>query len=238
MEGFEGISINTESVSNDTLLVFVLVLLSIFAVVFRQNASLLGKMFSDIGSKEQKDNMFDTADKENFLFNGFMNFQSVALLGIYVFAWAVKTGYFVMPDTKTTLLTVSVLMLIFFIFYLLRKMIYSGLLYIFAESADYSFLRIYYRSMFQLWGVFLYIPVLWILLVEDYILFSIILLIISYLIVRIILTFRFIYIFFGKNIWFLFLSLYLCTQEIVPLVFLYKGLIYLYNIIGNSNIWQ
>ena len=237
MDGFDETYINT-NVSDDTLLAFVLVLLSIFAIMFRQNVSLFGKMISGIGDKEQKNSIFDTTDKENFLFNGFMNFQTVALLSVYMFAIIVKYGYIQMPGVKITLLGTAALILVFFLFYFLRKTIYSALLYIFAESGDYTFLRAYYKSLFQLWGIFLYIPVLWLLLIGDYLLYSTIILIISFLVVRIILTFRFVYIFFGKNTWFLFLSSYLCTQEIAPLVFLYKGLIYMYNIIGNFNIWQ
>ncbi|MDR0394222.1 MAG: DUF4271 domain-containing protein [Tannerella sp.] len=46
------------------------------------------------------------------------------------------------------------------------------------------------------------------------------------------------HIFLNKNTGFLFFSLYLCAQEIIPLVFLYEGLIYMYNIIEKNNIWQ
>ena len=41
-------------------------------------------------------------------------------------------------------------------------------------------------------------------------------------------------IFHRKNSSFLYISLYLCGQEILPLVFLYEGIIYLYNFIESS----
>uniref|UniRef100_UPI003FEF4BAF DUF4271 domain-containing protein n=1 Tax=Parabacteroides distasonis TaxID=823 RepID=UPI003FEF4BAF len=45
-------------------------------------------------------------------------------------------------------------------------------------------------------------------------------------------------IFHRKNSSFLYISLYLCGQEILPLVFLYEGIIYLYNFIESSTLWH
>jgi hypothetical protein len=214
------------------LLVVVLLLLSVFAIIFRRNVSLFGKMMSEIVYKKHKNSIFDTADKENFLFNIFMSFQTLTLLSISVFSLAMKYGYIESLDLKTTLLCTVGLIFIFFIFYIFKKIIFNTLLYIFAESGEQKVLSVSHRSFFQLWGIFLYLPVFWILLVGDGIIFVTFLLIISYIFIKIILACRFIYTFFGKNIWLLFLNLYLCSLEIIPLMFLYEGLIYIYNIIN------
>jgi hypothetical protein len=195
-------------------------------------------MVSDIVDKEQKNSSFETTDKENFLFNVFLGFQTLLLLSVYVFSWVMKCGYIGSPDINTTLWCIIGLTVIFFIYYIFKRSIFNMLLYISAETEEQKMLRIKYKSLFQLWGVFLYIPVFWILLVGEYIFYATILLIISYIFSKIILAYRFIFIFFSKNIWLLFLNLYLCAQEIIPLLFLYKGLICIYNIIDKNNIWQ
>jgi hypothetical protein len=236
-EGFKGVFINDMTFSNDILLVMVFLLLSVFSVIFRQNVSLFGKMLISVAYIDQRNNIFDTADKGKFLFNVFMDFQTLTLLSIYVFTLVTKYGYIESPDVKTTLLCTIGLIFIFSIIYLFKRFIYNTLLDIFAKNERQKLLNISYKSLFRLWSVFLYIPVFWILLIGEYVFFSTILLIITYISFRIILAYRFIFFFFSKNIWLLFLNLYLCAQEIVPLVFLYEGLIYIYNIIDN-NIWQ
>jgi hypothetical protein len=229
--GFTGVYINGMTFSNDILLVAVFLLLSIFSVIFRQNTSSFGKMVNCIVRKEPGNNLFDTADKGNFLFNVFMDFQAPVLSGIYIFSLAAKYGYVESPGIKTTLLCTVGLIFIFFIFYLFKRFIFNTLLYIFAKEEEQNMLNIIHKSLFRLWSVFLYIPVFWILLIGEHVLFSIILFIISYILFKTILAYKFIFFFFGKNIWLLFLNLYLCAQEIVPLLFLYEGLIYIYNII-------
>jgi hypothetical protein len=229
-DGFKSIYINDMTFSNDMLLVVVFLLLSVFAVIFRRNVSLFGKMMSGIVDKGQKNSIFDTFDKENFLFNAFMDFQTLTLLSVYIFSIAIKYGYIESPDIKTTLLCITGLIFIFSIFHIFKKFIFNLILFVFAETDEQKVLNVSYKSLSRLWGVFLYIPVFWILLINDYIIFATILLIISYILVRIILAFRFINTFFGKNLWLLFLNLYLCAQEIVPLVFLYEGLVYIFNI--------
>jgi hypothetical protein len=236
--GFTGIYINDMTYSNDILLVTVFLLLSVFAVFFRRNVSVFHKMISDVADKEQKNSIFDTAEKKNFLFNAYMGFQTLVLLGIYAFSLATKCGYIKSPDIQTTLLCVAGLIFIFFLFYLFKRFLFDGLLYVFAESDAQKKLKIRYKSLFRLWSVFLYFPVFWILLIGNYFVHATIILIISYICIKILLAYRFIFTFFGKNIWLLFLNLYLCAQEIVPLAFLYEGLIYIYRIIDKSNIWQ
>lgn len=231
------IYINNGAVSNDVLLVIVLVLLSVFALIFRLNLPFFGKLIKDLGDKEQKDSIFDVVEKKNFFFDAFMNIQPWALLSIFMFSIAVRYKVFENPGAKTTLLGVLALFGVFLLFYLFKRLIYNMILYLFVDDDNRIFLIKNYKSLFYVWGIFLYIPILWILLIDDYILYACIVLIISYIIIRSILMYRFIFTFLRKNIWFLLINLYLCAQEIVPLVLFYEGMIYMYKIIEN-NIWQ
>ncbi len=237
-EGYTGIYLHDITFSNDIMLVIVLILLSAFALIFRLNVPLFGKMISNISAGEQRQSIFETTEKDSFLFNAFMTFQTLLLCSIFIFSIAVKYNYLIKPDIATTLISISVLLVFLFIFYLLKKSLYAIFGHIFAEKSAYKMMFTNYQALFCAWGIFLYIPVLWVLLTGKYILTATVIMAISYLAFRIILSFRFIHIFLNKNTGLLFLSSYLCAQEIIPLVFLYEGLIYMYNIIEINNIWQ
>jgi hypothetical protein len=237
-EGYQGIYLNNITFSNDTMLLVVLVLLSTFAFIFRLNIPLFIKMVGAIHVDEQRQSIFDTTQKDSFLFNVFMTFQALLLGSIFVFQVSVDYGFFIKPGVTTTLLTIAGLLVVLFVFYLLKRGIYYLFGYVFTERSTYKMMFVNWQALFCIWGMSLYIPVLWILLIGKYFYIAYIIFIISYLVFRSVLVYRFIHIFFYKNTGLLFLSSYLCSQEIIPLVFLYEGLIYIYNIIETSNIWQ
>jgi hypothetical protein len=130
------------------------------------------------------------------------------------------------------------LLVVIFAFYLLQRGLYYVFGYIFAKDDTRKLMFMNCQALFCVWGISLYIPVLWMLFVGKYFYIAYIIFIISYLSFRTILVYRFFHMFFYKNTGLLFLSSYLCSQEIIPLVFLSEGLIYIYNIIETSNIWQ
>lgn len=235
-EGYTGTYINDITFSNDIMLTIVLVLLSAFALVFRLNVPLFGKMISNISAGERRQSIFETTENDSFFFNAFMTFQTLLLCSIFIFSIAVKYKYFIKPGITPALLTIGTLLVFLFLFYLFKKALYAIFGYIFTERSAYQMMFTNYQALFCAWGIFLYLPVLWILLVGQHLLIAIIAMAISYLLFRLILIFRFVYIFFNKNTGLLFLSLYLCAQELIPLVFLYEGLIYIYNIIEKNNI--
>lgn len=235
-EGYTGTYINDITFSNDIMLTIVLVLLSAFALVFRLNVPLFGKMISNISAGERRQSIFETTENDSFFFNAFMTFQTLLLCSIFIFSIAVKYKYFIKPGITPALLTIGTLLVFLFLFYLFKKALYAIFGYIFTERSTYQMMFTNYQALFCAWGIFLYLPVLWILLVGQHLLIAIIAMAISYLLFRLMLIFRFVYIFFNKNAGLLFLSLYLCAQELIPLVFLYEGLIYIYNIIEKNNI--
>ena len=234
-KGFTGIHLDNITFSNDIMLLIVLLLLLAFAIIFRLNTSLLGKMIGNIKASEQRQSIFETTANDNFLFNAFMIFQTLLLCSILLYSTISEYKDSISPDPATMLVTTSILLIIILVFLLFKKSIYTIFGYIFTDKDITKAMLISHQSLFCLWGVSLYFPVLWVLLIGKYYLFAIIIVIISYLVFRATLILRFVYIFLNRNTGLLFLSLYLCAQEIVPLVFLYKGLIYMYNIIEKNN---
>ena len=217
------------ALSNDIILVIVFILLSVFAWVFRLNVPLFGKMISHITSGEQRQSIFETTEKDSILFNAFMVFQTILLCSIFVFSVAFKYDI-IQPEIVNIFLSIGFLFLLFLVFFLFKIVLYTTLGTFFIAKSTNKMLITNYQALFCTWGVTLYLPVFGVLLFDSYLFVSFIFLIISYLIFKVIFSFRFFYIFYNKNTGFLFLSLYLCAQEIVPLVFLYEGMVYTYNI--------
>jgi hypothetical protein len=213
-------------------------LLAVFACVFRLSTPLFGKMLDNINAREQRQSFFFVIERDRFLFNTFMIFQTLLLLCIFSISITIKYNYFTNPDIPTTLIITATLFIVLLLFYLFKKAIYFTFGRVFAEKSACQVMFANYQGIFCTWGLFLYLPVLWILLIGKYLFVAYALFIISYLAFRTALIYRFIHIFLNKNTGFLFFTLYLCAQEIIPLVFLYEGLIYIYNIIEKNNIWQ
>ena len=237
-EGYTGIFLHNITFSNDIMLVIVLVSLTVFAWIFSFNFSLFGKMISNISAGEQRQSIFETTEQNTFLFNAFMTFQTLLLFCVYLFSAAVKYKYILHADIRTTLLSIGFLLILLFLYYLFKRALYAVFGMIFIEKSTNKMLFTNYQALFSTLGIVLYFPVLWILLFDSHLFISVIMLIICFLLFKIIFAFRFIHVFFKKNTGFLFLSLYLCAQEIAPMVFLYQGMIFIYNIFEQNYTWQ
>ena len=237
-EGYTGTNLHSISLSNDIMICIVLLLFTGFASIFRLNIPLFEKMLSNINAGEQRQSIFESTEKDSFLFNSFMTFQTLLLFSIFLLAAAVKYNYISNPNPKQTLCSLGLLYVLFFAFYMFKKGIYEIFGRVFIEPSAKKTMFTNYQAIFGSWGVALYLPVFCILLFSQYFLVSAIILVISYLVFRAVLIFRFSCIYLNKNTGFLVIMLYLCAQEIVPLVFLYEGMVYTYNMIEKSNTWQ
>ena len=224
--------------SNDIMIVIVLMLLSAFAWIFRLNIPLFGKMISHISAGVQRQSIFETTENDSFLLTAFMTFQALLLLSVFLLTFTVKYKFIIHIDIVTTLLYIGILLAVFFVFFFFKRFFYLLFGAIFIEKSAYKMMITNIQSLFHIWGISLYVPVLWLLLFDKYLFIPIIILAISFLAYKVVLALRIIDAFFNKNKGLLFLSLYLCAQEIVPLVFLYEALVYIYNIIEVNYTWQ
>jgi hypothetical protein len=124
------------------------------------------------------------------------------------------------------------------LFYLLKQSLYSIYGYAFNESDKCKLWDRNYRTLSYIWGVLLYLPVLWITYDSEHLKTIIILFVFIFILYRFAvfhITFR---IFYTKNTGLLYFSSYLCAQEIVPLLLLYESLNYLYNVIETNTLWH
>ena len=124
-EGYTGINIENFTFSNDMMLVIVLIILTVFALIFQLNFPLFSKMISNIIAGEQRQSIFETTEKNSFLFNTFMTFQSLLLFSIFFYSASVKYKYILNTDIKTTLFSIGLLFILFFVYYLFKRVLYA-----------------------------------------------------------------------------------------------------------------
>ncbi len=237
-EGYTGIRWGNELLVHDVFLLIIIVLLAVFAFVFRACYPLFYKMIRGFVSIKERQTLFDTPTKENFFFTGFMGFQTLFLCAIFFYyvycqisqtqPWAVFSDFI--------LLTVIFIFLL--LFYLLKKCLYFMYGRLTVGIEKFKLWKNIYQSTFNIWGILLYLPVLWFIFDQNHFTGVLILFVFSYILFRFYIIYIKFRIFFHKYTGLLYFSLYLCAQEIVPLLFLYESLKYLHNVIETSVLWQ
>ncbi|MDR1938350.1 MAG: DUF4271 domain-containing protein [Tannerellaceae bacterium] len=229
-EGYVGIQLGGGQLVNDVIFSLLFVLLIAFSWVFHRNYRLFLKMVRDVFFIKERLSLFEDIDGNETLFRGFMIFQSLLLCSIAFFIVSRSHGLTAnYQDAGVNLLSIGVIFVIFFSFYLFKQILYNTIGFIFTESNPYKTWRVGYTATVGFWGVLLYIPVLWLSFVEVYLHVPILLFIFLFIIWRLVIIHKTICIFNIRGIGFLYIILYLCAQEILPLVFLYEGVNYLYN---------
>ena len=237
-EGFVGIRLWDGQWINDVIFGMVFMLFVCFAIVFHANYRLFLKMLNDmIHLKERQHTFCVTGGRERF-FRNFMTVQALLLCGICLFAIARMKGYVDLLSETRQLEVLAAIIGLLFLFYWGKRCCYWILGLVFTNPEQYRFWRMGYNAAIGMWGALLYVPTLWLLFVESYLHIPIYLFVLLYVLGRFVIINKLIRIFYRQNGSVLYLSLYLCGQEILPLFFIYKVVVYLYNYFGSSTLWH
>ncbi|RHJ84805.1 DUF4271 domain-containing protein [Parabacteroides sp. AM08-6] len=238
-EGYVGIRLWDGQLVDDIIFSLLLALLIVFAIIFRTNFRLFVKMLKDVAFVKERPNMFDEAvRRDSPFFRNFMVFQTLFLCSITFFVFARIRGFVPYPGEKGVLYSIGIAFFVLFLFYQFKQFCYYLLGTVFADPEPYRLWKTNYNAIIGTWGCLLYIPVLWLVFVGTYLTIPILLFCILYILCRFVIIYKTIRIFHTKSSGLLYISLYLCTQEILPLVFLYEGMVYLYNFIETSTLWH
>lgn len=238
-EGYVGIRLWDGQLVDDVIFLLLLTLFVFFAAVFRLNFQLFVKMLKDAFLVKERQNLFDDViGKSDFFFRNFMTFQALFLLSVALVAIGRIYGIVNYVEWKSILFIIGLLFCVLFLFYLFKQVCYFLLGQVFAESRKYKLWKTSYNAIMGVWGVSLYIPVLWLVFVGSHETIPIALFFFFYILCRFVIIYKTVRIFHKKSTGFLHINLYLCAQEILPLIFLYEGIIYLYNFIETSSLWH
>lgn len=238
-EGYVGIRLWDGQVIDDLLFTLLLTLLLLFALMFRFNYRACLKMLHDVVYIKERQSIFGKSIASENYFRFFMLFQTLYLCSLSVFIFLYKNGSLTFEMTnKAVLSTMGGIFGIILLFYLLKRTMYTLTAMIFSDPSRYKIWKNSYLATMGAWGIFLYIPAIWSTFLEMRPTTSVILFAISYILCRFVILYKTLRIFHKKNTGLFYISLYLCVQEILPLVFLYEGMVYLYNFIKTSTLWH
>lgn len=226
-EGYVGIRLWDGQQVNDAIFTLLLSLLVIFAIIFRFNFQHFIRMMKDAIYLKERQNLFDeTVGKNVFFFRDFMTFQALFLCSIALYLIVGVSGMSVFQ--RGTGLGIAGIVGVLFLFYQFKQLCYFLLGFVFAEPDKYRLWKRSYNALMGVWGVLLYIPVVWLMVAGQGVIAPAILFVFSYLFCRFAILYKTIRIFHRNNIGLLYISLYLCTLEITPLMLLCKGVL-MYN---------
>lgn len=238
-DGYIGIPLSDGQFVNDGIFALILLLFVLFSIMYRRNFRLFLKTVQDFRYVKERQSLFLHSSNNEPFFRNFMTFQTLALSSLFLFSVSRLQGW-IRPGIsgETALLVLSGLFLILLAYYQFKQLLYFGTGMVFFGKSAYRLWKNGYHAVFALLGVFLYLPVVWLSYVGSYQQVAIWLFIILFILSRFVIIYKIIRIFYRKGDNLLYMILYLCTQEILPLVFLYEGLVYLYNFIETSTLWH
>lgn len=237
-EGYVGIRLWDGQLVDDVMFSLLFVLFVSFAIVFRANYRLFIKMVRDVIFVKERQSLFEVVKGNEGLFRNFMTFQALFLSTLSVFAIARSFGYFGDMGDKIAFTLIISIFIISLLFYWFKRSFYYLFGVVFTDANKYNFWKTNYNAIIGAWGVSMYFPAIWLLFVDSGRQIALALFVMLYILCRFVIIYKTIRIFYKKNSSLLYISFYLCGLEIMPLVLLYGGIVYLYNFIESSTLWQ
>ncbi|MCD7936154.1 MAG: DUF4271 domain-containing protein [Tannerellaceae bacterium] len=238
MDGFVGIPLDEGQMADDVILLLLLGLLMIFAIVFRTNILLFYKMLKDVWQVKERQNLFENISGNEFFYGNFMTFQALFLAAISLFSIGRIYQYIPYTELKVAALCFSIILVFLYVLYEFKKGVYSLIGFVFVDKERLKLWKTNYHAIIRTWGMTLYLPVFFLVFMDRHFLPAVILFVILYFLCRFVILYKSVGIFFNKKHGFFYIFMYLCGLEILPLVILYRVIIFLYNFIEASAIWH
>ena len=217
---------------------FILFFICFFIIVnvISDRNKFLPSMFSRLYRNKDRQSMFYETVTNESLNIVTLNLQTVLLLSIVFYCYAIHEQFY-SPATQTEMylfIGKIFLMLIAYFFYKFLTYSIAGLIFFKRETLlqwnDDFF------SLISLNGIIIFFPTLILFYVEEFYTFGIYFLIFFLIFNLFFVAYKIYVLFFQRNQRLLYFILYLCTQEIIPLYLLYRGLLYL--IVQKDTIWM
>ncbi|MDD4114083.1 MAG: DUF4271 domain-containing protein [Massilibacteroides sp.] len=238
-EGYVGIRLWDGQVLNDLLFSLLIGLLFLFALAFRLHYRSFLKMVKDVFYTKERQSLFENGVASDHYFRQFMLFHALVLCSLFAFSRLYINDLITFELTShSILLCLGGIFGIVALFYFFKQIMYAITANIFSDNNKYKLWKNSYLAIMGSWGILLYIPVIWSIFWGAYPVLPVILFVLFYILCRFAIIYKTLRIFHKKNTGLLYINLYLCAQEILPLVFLYEGMVYLYNFIKTSTLWH
>jgi hypothetical protein len=222
-------------INNWGFILFFICFFIIVNIINNKNKFLLS-MFSGLFRNKDRHNMFyETVANEN-LNKFFLSVQTILLLSMIFYYYAIHEHFLSLNTLAQMLVFLGKNSFLLIAFFLYKFIIYSIVGNIFFRKETVLQWNDDFFSIISLNGIFLFLPALIFFYVESAF-YICIYFFVFYLIFNLFFIFYKIYVLFfqGKRL-LLYFILYLCTQEIIPLYLVYRGIVYL--ITQKDTIWM
>lgn len=234
--GHRGISMPFALEQTDGVFGLILICFLFFAHIYNGGLSYLKENVTLVFSYAKSQRIHRQTTGKEILYNYFLIFQTIVLLSICLYDIFMEYSS-VGQNVSRPFITILSFMVLISIFFTLKYNLYKFIGYVFDRSKLMIVWRNTYIVILEMLGILYFIPTLLLIYSNYYHQEIVIFMLILFLIVQIILFYRIIIFFIREKFSFLFLIAYLCSVEVLPYIFLFIGLIYLYRIDVFKILW-
>lgn len=217
--------------------VFALLLISFFCItrIYKDSSSFFRENIRLLFSSRESINLFSETTIKEFWFNFILIFQTILLTAIILF------DYFLVSDSNIiphhSFYTICLFIVVISSFLGLKYLLYRLIGWIFDIQPKIDIWLRTYAIVLEMVGVIAFIPSLILIYSLVYQIPVIVFFIALFTVSRIILFYRITMFFLDSSRNILYLITYLCSVEIIPYIFLFYFLEYLYKIDLTSLLW-
>ena len=217
----------------------------IFLICFFFFSNIVGKrvqLFSSVISEfffiRKRKSIFSEPTTNEWYSKLFLCFQTCLLLALFLcryFAYSLNT---ILDSPMEMIVFVLLLTFVLCVFFILKWALYYIVGLIFFDKLSLQIWMGNFFSLIAFLGMLLFVPVLLYFYTNTPYNFFFFFVLTSLVLSEILITYELIVLFFYKRSLLLHLFLYLCGQEIIPLFFLWKIMVYVFsNVVEKSALW-
>ncbi len=213
----------------------------IFLVLFISLSHVIGKkiklfpsLFNELIIIKERHSIFSETTEDEWYGKLFLGLQTCLILSVFLcqyFSLHVKTITDNPLETGIFLLYSFFALILFFVF---KWILYEMIGRVFFGKMSHQIWLNNYFSLLAYSGIILFIPVLCYFYIKEIRDFCFYFVLGYAILLEIIVIYRSFLLFFHKAGHLIYLFLYLCGQEIVPLFFLWKTMVYIFNFVEKS----
>lgn len=226
--GNHGIKTHFAIEQQDGVFALLLVCFFFFSYILKDGITFFKESSRFLFSERKQGNSLRETTITVFWYNVILLFQSILISAIIIFNLFLEKYDF--PEPAHYFTTIVLIILAIYIFVWFKVLCHKLWGYIYDIQAEIASIIRSDLLLLQLFGIIAFIPTLMLVYSNNFHDNIFVFLFILFIITRLIVIYRSIVNFLHKKVNFLFLIIYLCTIEIIPYFFLYKGLILLYKL--------
>ncbi|MDR1764214.1 MAG: DUF4271 domain-containing protein [Dysgonamonadaceae bacterium] len=230
-------AISARPLLNNWGFVVFFLLFFVYVRIVGRRSKMLFSMGSELFHNKERQSIFYDSFGDESINKAVLCLQTVVLFVITLYCYAIEEHIFPLEFTGRSLAFAGYAAAIALVFVLYKLLAYNFIGCIFYSKTRVKVWNGNFISIIALSGLIIFFPVLAMFFVEGAYKICLYFLI-FYAILASIFTFYKIYLLFfqGKGLLLHFI-LYLCTQELIPLYLLYRGIDYLFQIVQKDILW-